>query len=505
MKKKFLFFAIAFFSIAFSQEYKISFINYVLNGKTQAVDLEHKLEIDRSVSFSNEEEIQQYTKDLQQKCINQRIFDVVFVEYEILSSDSSENSDENSKYIGITITATDTKSLVIVPYFKYDSNEGFTIKGKLNDSNFLGKMNLLEAEAFFSMVKKTYDTEWKPKFGGAFKYDLPFYAGDFEFTWDNDHNLSYTINDTLPEWDAKTGISVKLSKQNFDFNASVHQQAVRDQEYIITNDDIYFKELASVDLPVKLESIANWGDILYTPGADLEWIWSTHKINPVNEELARQDILVSHKISGERIDWVGNFRKGFSFEIKQLAGWNFYDNTFVHGITGKFQGHINTKYVGFNMRAYGFGYMNKTEKIGSYLRGIADDQYFASSTGLSDVYACSTPAALIFNFDMPIKIFTTAFTDRTFMRYLNCEVQLSPFIDVALTHNRATNRTFDLKDGFYTAGLECIVFPKKWNNLQLRFSAGFDLSRTVFKKLVDTSWRQDVSVYELSLGIGLFY
>jgi hypothetical protein len=96
-----------------------------------------------------------------------------------------------------------------------------------------------------------------------------------------------------------------------------------------------------------------------------------------------------------------------------------------------------------------------------------------------------------------------------FFDYFDFELQLSPFVDVALLHIPTPGgRTFHYKDGLYAAGIEALIFPAKWRSIYVRVSLGVDLVRTFgfVEKLVDTGWRQDgVSKYELFIGIGLHY
>ena len=95
------------------------------------------------------------------------------------------------------------------------------------------------------------------------------------------------------------------------------------------------------------------------------------------------------------------------------------------------------------------------------------------------------------------------------MRYFDFELQTSIFGDFALTHNEYTGKTFAIRDGWYAGGVEVIVFPAKWRNLQVRASAGVDAGRKivkkVFGKLFDGSWRSEPSALEISIGIGLHY
>ena len=89
--------------------------------------------------------------------------------------------------------------------------------------------------------------------------------------------------------------------------------------------------------------------------------------------------------------------------------------------------------------------------------------------------------------------------------YLDFELQLSPFIDVALTENAATGRTFFWKDGFYNAGIEVLVHPASWKSYVVRASFGVDVGRAVLSRFIDTSWRNNVPKWELFIGLGLEY
>ena len=74
---------------------------------------------------------------------------------------------------------------------------------------------------------------------------------------------------------------------------------------------------------------------------------------------------------------------------------------------------------------------------------------------------------------------------------------------------QVTGKTFAIKDGWYGAGLEVLVYPARWRSLVVRGSVGVDLGKTVINKvlpqLYDDSWRGSASSYEISIGIGLHY
>ena len=55
-------------------------------------------------------------------------------------------------------------------------------------------------------------------------------------------------------------------------------------------------------------------------------------------------------------------------------------------------------------------------------------------------------------------------------------------------------------DGFYSAGLEVIVYPTKMRSIQVRASAGLDLGARLMKQ----DWRTKRGL-EIEIGIGLHY
>lgn len=91
------------------------------------------------------------------------------------------------------------------------------------------------------------------------------------------------------------------------------------------------------------------------------------------------------------------------------------------------------------------------------------------------------------------------------MKHFNFDLQVSPFVDFALTYNKATEKLFDYKDGFYAAGVEVLVYPRKWSSFVVRGSIGVDIGRWLLSDLLNTEWREEVNKKEISIGIGLHY
>lgn len=510
MKNKYLkklifsFLVFSFLQIPLNAEtFQISQETYSITGKTKEEHLSHKVPVDHNRIFDTKEEVESYVENLKQKLINLRLFDEVSID----CTYSSEQQNETT-LVSLIITVVDSKSTIIVPYYKYNSKHGHVITGVYRDSNFLGSMETMQTELFFEMKNKKQGEGLDFTLGSTFEYDVPFYLGIVEASFINDYMLKYTFGSDLPQWDGTTGFKFVLPFDNIKPELKLLQKAVHDLDYQIYNDQLYFSEIAELGVPITVYSSDVIGDIIYRPVINYTYNWKPDsKISVRDDDLLSPELLFSNGFEFENINWYGNRRKGISFKLSQDTGYNFLINDIVVGGEAEFKGYFSNDFAGINLRLYGFVYANKNKRFEERLRGIKDDKCFFADSYFTDINATSSPAAIVLNLDFPITIWTTDFEKMHMpvFKGLNFELQVVPFIDIALNKNRVTGRTFDLRDGFYTAGIEFIAYPLRWKSLCVRASAGFDLGRTLFKNAIDTSWRPDVSIYELSVGIGLFY
>ena len=123
-----------------------------------------------------------------------------------------------------------------------------------------------------------------------------------------------------------------------------------------------------------------------------------------------------------------------------------------------------------------------------------------------------TDTSFAINLDIPIRIASLDFQSITgvkWARFLNCEIQLSPFLDMAFVHDKKTGRYYHPADGWYSGGLEVIVYPEKMRSIYVRASLGFDLSELKnvpgLNKLRGRAKRDGESIAEIFIGIGLHY
>jgi len=490
----------------FASSYRINSVSYNIKGMTRSSVVDRNVEVDRTTIFHDENALSAYLRDYTQQLENTRFFEEVSVDYTTTAPDADDFC-----LVNLTVTLKDSFHFIGMPYPSYNSNTGFLLKLKLKDTNFLGSMNSMSSDVNFGIMRDSENEPFEPVFGLNFSFDYPFFINKLDATWANDYSLSYTIGDSSPEWDASTGLTVSLPiSKRCSVDLSVKQGSTKDFDYAKYGDDTYFTESAKLSVPTVLQRVENWGNVYYTPYASGKYYWDFDGISPDDSDFYGPRLEIGQSISTSRVNWDNNFRNGLSASTSQSFTYNFANDTLAPKFSVELKGYKGWKYAGFCTDVYFFTSVNSTESIGSRLRGIRDDQYFnASYSNNGKSYggsqACYTPGALVVNLDFPIHLFSTNFTKGKIMTKLNFEAQISPFIDFALVNNVATGTNFNYKDGFYAAGIEGIVYPANWKSIQVRGSIGLDVGRLLLKKWINTDWRDTVSSYEITFGVGLHY
>jgi len=358
-----------------------------------------------------------------------------------------------------------------------------------------------------------FDTEENShKMGGNIDFDFPFKLSIFDAKWLNDYSLSYTVGKSKPEFSATTGLELTLPFDFISIVFSIEQSAHLDFEYTAAGDEIFYSEEASISIPIEIADINSWTKVHLTPDVHLTYHWDKDGIT--HKDLVGPVVGSGYTLSSKRVNWIGNYRNGFSFEFGQKFDYNYHETRkyFVPSIWAELELYKAFKYLSFNTRIYLIAISNNTESIGSKLRGIKDEQ-----NGIE------TSLAFVANFDLPVKVVQTDWMGwgkaifkkdmPQWFGYVDFELQFSPFIDMAFSHIDVHNdaadvsRTFSYKDGWYAGGLEVLVYPTKMRSLQGRISFGVDLARTLgfLESKLDTSWRSNISRWELFIGIGLHY
>lgn len=523
MKKNLFLLFVLFNSFVFAQQYKIKYADYNTNGSgvpflgtTKPYSIERNIPLDK-ISVFSEAELQEYIKQYKQKLLNTRAFDSIEISYEVIDSENTEETSYSD--IILKVSLTDSIHLLALPYFKYDSNKGAQLKLKAKDTNFLGTLNTMSTDIVLNIEhnEESNGVDFAPGFN--FEYDFPFKAGIFDATWINNYGFSYTVGSELPEWDAKTGLKFELPFDRIAYSFEFYQSFFNNLEYKEEYDDaLYFNEEAKFSVPLSLFYSDIFGTVKYAPYIDFNFNWDMNHIDENNSDLSSPVLEIGHEFNTEKINWNDNFRNGLEFTLKNSFAYNFQRQMFYPLISFEalfFKDFdlfpINMlNHFGITTDFYYFIYIINSEndpyfhkdgeKIGQRLRGIRDEQLYANYPGA----ACLQTSAFVLNLDFPVRLFKTNFNSR-FLNYFNCDVQLSPFVDIGLTYNKSTKQWYNPKDGFYSAGFEVLVYPRKWSSFTVRAMAGCDIGRLLFDDFINMDWRSDVSKFEFSIGVGLHY
>lgn len=491
-------------SFLYSQNYKISDYNIEVEGnfwgttKTSAVLSNYP--IDTKTVFT-EEELNKYIENYDQNLVNTRLFIDVQVSYEKLS----ENTEINEVILNIKLV--DSNHLLAVPYPKLSSNDGFTLKIKAKDTNFLGTMNTMNADVNINID----NGEFSPGFN--FSYDFPFTVAGNKFSIVNDYSLSYTIGDEIPDFEVITGIEYVKPYDFYSYKLSALQYIINDNDYLKYDDNLYFKEKLSFSTPITLKKLKNYTNLNYNPYISLVYNWDFNGISQDNEGLYSPIISFGHGISNGDIDWIGNFKKGYKYSISNDYQYNLNNGDFYPSISFEVEYYAffknkNKKYLNkFGLYTDVYGFLNIAhfldsdlnifkygESLGSRLRGRKDNEdlgYEGKNTA---------PMGIAINIDLPHYMFETNFKKDLF----NFEMQVSPFVDIGIFSYEGSRKPA-IKDGIYCAGCEVLIFPRKFSSFTIRASLGMD----VMKVLKDEDGLKRgllrKSNYEYFIGIGAHY
>lgn len=523
MKKNFLAFLIVFACFGFnseffSQKYQIKSAEFDVEGsgfaflgKTKPYSILTNFPLDTKTVFESAEDLEDWILNYKKTLENSRNFQSVEIFYE---QNDETFSEEDVNRIVLKIKIKDSHHFLIVPYPKYSSNTGISLKLKEKDSNFMGTLQPFSSQFLFEfsdnagLAKQSAEKTFL--FGFALDYDYPFKLGIFDAKWVNDYSVSYTTGKSMPEWNLKTGLKLNLPFNKNSLLLELYQYSYKNFDYAIFHDDLYFTEEIALSAPVSIFAFENYTNLYFTPKILFYHNWDFDGINVDNDNLSSPSIKFSNSLSNQKIDWNECLRSGYSATFEASFTYNMQRNDFSPYLGAElklFHDFQITDKIDFFERfgiasdVYMFSYFfipgNSYfygEQIGGRLRGILDKSFFGND---SPEYTAST--AFVINLDLPFHLFTTNFKK---LATFNFNMQISPFFDAALVLNRKENTFFSVKDGYYCAGLEILVYPLKWSNYTLRASVGFDL-KNVLKS--DSLLRGLLKYNEIFIGIGLQY
>ena len=176
--------------LLFCEKYKIARdILYSSSGMTSDYALEKAVSIDFDREFSSYDELNKYLTDINEQFNNERVLSNVIIN----RTYDSEITEDGIIYVHLTVFTTDSNHFIALPYPKYKSGEGLSLKFKMRDSNFLGTMEALNFDFTYQLKENTENV-----LGIGFDYSYPFRAGPVDIIWHNDFEIQHPIGEDKP-------------------------------------------------------------------------------------------------------------------------------------------------------------------------------------------------------------------------------------------------------------------------------------------------------------------
>ena len=490
---------------AFSQDdpqndsvFIINSFSFNITGFTRSDALIRKGELKTEEEIKGISELEKYILDKTQLLYNERVLDSVSIDYAI-----GQPRGDGKYPVDIIITTKDTWNIVAIPRPRYSSNTGFDITLKARDYNFLGTMSPLRIDFGYS-----YNEYKQNSFFFQFDSNIPFSAYGLNWNIKFFDSFFYRPDTEQPIYNGNTtGLSVELPVSFTTITVGLNELFILNEE----NGDVYKPEYGNFQdgfymstnpyiswkIPVGIDA-GSFGEVVFTPGISAVF---PHEFTrwPLDDIRKGPVLVFKQNIGFNRIDWIGNFRKGLDISVYNSFDYNFFKaqndkNPWTDKLIFSGIGHFKiTNFFGVSTNLmyrqwlfYDYGYT----LAGDVLRGVIDKDIFADYM-------------LSLNLDLSFKVFSflpSVWFNRPKLRVFNFELFFAPIIDMAVFNDTEDKNGFNLKNTAVTGGFEIIIFPEFFRSLFLRASVGWNISDQI--KLSDHSGDRP---YELYIGTDFFY
>jgi outer membrane protein assembly factor BamA len=278
--------------------YVIRIIEFDVDGITRPYALIYHGEFKEGERIIGKDNLDRYLARKQQLLLNERVLEDVRIEYFL-----GNREEDGALPVTLYVHVKDTWNLIILPYPKYDSNEGFSLTLKARDYNFLGTMSALKMDLGYSQENGDHAIGFSVESGTHFQ------AGGLNWNLVFNNFFSYTFEDSL-FYQNVTGLSLELPWRFTTFTVGINQYLTINEENSAENKEIYgladryygpygsTEPYVSWKIPFGVE-IGNFGELAYTPRISgrvniLTGVWT----NPESRLPASAIPLVSAVLTG---------------------------------------------------------------------------------------------------------------------------------------------------------------------------------------------------------------
>lgn len=407
MKKTILFllFLSAISSVVFAEGNLLTLtkINYDIKGRSKPFYLEKKLKYHEGVTFTSAAEVEDFTKELRQDLLNLRYFEEIKVSTEIQGND-----------VILDIYIDDAWGLIPFGMPKFDSENGARLALKLFWFNSMGTLTDTLFQGGFNIGK---------------------------------NNLTDELE--LQTWDAGISIDeIYLFDRYFNFSLShaLERESKDDQKWSFYNTSL---SVGTTFYPLE--------DIAYSPSLSIS---TKYGYKSVEKTIDESDIIknpfsisYSHGLGRSNINWIGNFRDGYSYGVGNSLSLIIKDNelrpTTSFSVSGNYYKTIPNLPLAFGTKIVGEISINdEMLGLGSNIRGVTSGDLY----GNYGVY-------------MNNNLYVSVIKLKGF-----AEAIWGPFLDLGRT---------DQQEMKYGAGADFILYLDKLKSMVARGTIGWDLSKDI--------------------------
>jgi hypothetical protein len=313
--------------------------------------------------------------------------------------------------------------------------------------------------------------------------DTPFKALGYSWNLNFDHIFSYRPDVEEPFYYKNiTGLSMELPFKATTFTFGFEESFIINEENEDRHKPAYgdyqngpymaSKFYTSWEIPTGL-NMAEYGELTYTPEISAAF---NHEFpnSPLDEIRLGPFMNFNHSLGFDRINWIGNYRRGFDVSADNAYSYDFHKYTenqkrlnLEYSLSGI--GHfIITDKFGISgrlqFRHWFFHDPDYYDKAGDALRGILDKAVHADYM-------------LSLNLDFPVLILRflpSQWFGISKFRFVDFDLHFSPIVDLALYHDPGTGTAFNPKNILASGGVELIAFPAFMRSLYIRISIAWN-------------------------------
>jgi len=389
-------------------------IIYSIEGTTKEKALRALSNLEAGMSFSSLEALDISVENERQKLVNTRVFKSVNADIVQLSTGI------NIRSFMVIISVVDAISITPIFYPKYSSNTGVRLGTKIYWNNFFGTMTNFVLNMGINIRPKN-SNKWE-----------------------------------ISRWNISPSISeIRLSKRIFLSVSMVQQYGEEEFNDTVNPHNSYHYGYYSTGLKAGT-SFSLYERLSYLVGLGASFNYG-YSGNLGSNPKKLYEFVPSHGFSYGRVDWIENFRRGFSLGLTNSYGFGASDN-------GDFQfsGSVSASasyylpfWKRFNLytRLITFYHWGTPRNPASQLRGVRDD-------------VMSGYVGTVFNMSLAFQ----------FWRFEKVwDAQIHPFFDMGIVYN---NESFDaFRDYNYSMGFDLVLYLDVLPNLVATGSIGIDPKR----------------------------